>query len=46
MKEAKSVHGEILQRERDDWRAGWKSQWPARIACVLLVLAILVGGMV
>lgn len=23
MKDAKSVHGEIRRRERDDWRDGW-----------------------
>lgn len=46
MKDAKSVHGEILQRERDDWSNGWGSPWPARIACVVLVLVILLGGMI
>jgi len=46
MRDCKNLHGEILRRERDDWSNGWGSPWTARIACVVLVLAILVGGMV
>ena len=45
MKDAKKLHGEILSRERDDWRDGWSTRHDFTLGIcwgVVVMLAVLV----